>query len=54
MAERCAFYYYDSSFWSNSSDCCRLLEQKGREYRSGHNGRKSIVSDITTKNVRTL
>lgn len=35
MAERCAFYYYDSSFWSNSSDCCRLLEQKGREYRVG-------------------
>ena len=34
MASQCPFYYYDSSFWS-SSYCCRLLENKGQDYRMG-------------------
>ncbi len=34
MASQCPFYYFDSSFWS-SSYCCRLLENKGRDYRMG-------------------
>ena len=34
MADRCPFYFCDSSFWS-SSDCCRLLKDKDREYHVG-------------------